>query len=102
VNLFASQIWRARDKPRYYPAWIAILCTTFTTSPFILQVIGFILNRRNKARKEYLEDIRLGKINDDQGIVTSVNADGNTVKKIVDISMLDLTDLENKKFIYPL
>lgn len=39
---------------------------------------------------------------EDYGFVETVDEDGNAKRTKVDISMLDLTDLENKKFIYPL
>ncbi|ONH66210.1 High affinity cysteine transporter [Cyberlindnera fabianii] len=102
VNLIAPQIWSAKDKPRYYPAWIVIIVCSYTAAPLILQVIRFILSRRNKERYQYLKDIELGNAKDEKGIVTVKDEEGNSIEKEVDVSMLDLTDLREQKFIYPL
>lgn len=93
---------RAKDKPRYHLAWTICIVLSWFVAPLILQVIRFILSRRNKQRRQFLQDIEDGKIEDEHGFVTSYDSDGNEVKTEVDISMLDLTDLQNKRFIYPL
>lgn len=102
VNLVAPQIWRAKDKPRYHLAWIIMIVCSWFLAPLILQIIRFILSRRNKERLKLLKDIEENKTEDHQGFVTSYDEEGNEIKTEVDISMLDLTDLQNKKFIYPL
>lgn len=101
-NLIAPQIWRAKDKPRYHLAWTICIVLSWFVAPLILQIIRFVLSRRNKQRRQFLQDIGDGKIEDEHGFVTSYDSDGNEVKTEVDISMLDLTDLQNKRFIYPL
>ncbi|CCH45860.1 putative membrane protein [Wickerhamomyces ciferrii] len=101
-NLAAPQIWKAKDKPRYRPAWIIMIICSWFLAPLILQVIRFILARRNKQRLQLLQDIKDGKIEDPHGFITSIDEEGNKIKTEVDVSMLDLTDWENKKFIYPL
>lgn len=102
VNTIAPQIWRAQDKPRYYLAWGIQIGGSWVAAPIILLVIRQILSRRNKARKQLLQVIDSGKIEDETAFVTTVDENGNEIKEKVDISMLDLTDLQNKKFIYPL
>nr|QFR37182.1 MFS transporter [Cyberlindnera americana] len=101
-NFIAPQLWRAKNKPRYYPAWIVIIICSFTLSPIILQIIRYILSKRNKERLQYLENIRLGKTFEDRGHIADVDDEGNAIEREVDLSMMDLTDLQNKKFIYPL
>lgn len=102
VNLFAPQIWRAKDAPRYYLAWGIQIVGSWFLAPLILQVIRYILSRRNKERKQLVQDILEGKVEDENGYVTKVDENGVAKRVKVDVSMLDLTDLENKKFIYPL
>lgn len=101
-NLIAPQIWREKDKPRYHLAWIVMIVLSWFVAPLTLQVIRFILSKRNKQRRVLIQDIEDGKIEDDHGFVTSYDSEGNEIKTEVDISMLDLTDLQNKRFIYPL
>lgn len=102
VNMVAPQLWRSKDKPRYYPAWAVMNVGSWFLAPLVLQVIRFILSRRNKVRLQLIKDIEEGKVDDEHGFVTSYDEDGNEIKTEVDISMLDLTDLQNKRFIYPL
>lgn len=102
MNMLAPQFWRQQDQPRYYMAWGLIIAFTCVLSPCTLQLIRFILSRRNKERLQLLKDIADNRVEDTTGFVIEIDDDGNEVKKSVDISMLDLTDLQNKKFIYPL
>lgn len=102
VNMIAPQIWRSQDKPRYYMAWGIQIGGSWFAAPLILLWIRYILSRRNKERKQLLQDIAEGKVEDETGFVTTVDENGNEIREKVDISMLDLTDLENKRFIYPL
>ncbi|CEP24425.1 unnamed protein product [Cyberlindnera jadinii] len=83
-------------------AWGLIIAFICVLSPCTLQLIRFILSRRNKERLQLLKDIADNRVEDTTGFVIEIDDDGNEVKKSVDISMLDLTDLQNKKFIYPL
>lgn len=101
ANLISPQIWVAADGPRYYPAWIVQIVISWTGAPVLLLVIRWILTKRNKERREWIaEQEALGK--QPVGLLEHVGEDGQVVQVEVDISMLDLTDLENKYFIYPL
>ena len=100
-NIIAPQIWISRDSPRYYGAWVAQILVSWVGTPIILLIIHFILSRRNKERRAWIaEQAALGKHH--HGYVEQKNDDGDLVKVEVDISLLDMTDLENKFFIYPL
>lgn len=89
ANIISPQIWRSKDAPRYIPAWIVQIVLSFFLAPLIALVIWFILRKRNADRLTYAAE--------GHGVV---EVDGQAVK--TNIAMLDLTDLENKTFIYPL
>ncbi|CAM1500613.1 Fc.00g097750.m01.CDS01 [Cosmosporella sp. VM-42] len=100
-NIISPQIWAARDAPRYYGAWIAQIVISWVGAPLCLLVIHWILSRRNKERREWIAaQEALG--NKATGLVEESDEEGATVKVEVDISLLDLTDLESKYFIYEL
>ncbi|KAI9926180.1 hypothetical protein ASPWEDRAFT_53422 [Aspergillus wentii DTO 134E9] len=98
-NLVSPQIWVPSAAPRYYGAWISMIVVSWAGTPAILFVIHFILARRNKQRREWLTEL-----SDDEreGCVEQVDESGAVVRRKVDLAMLDLTDLENKLFVYPL
>jgi MFS family permease len=101
ANIISPQIWVAHDHPRYYSAWIVQIVIAWVGTPAILFTIRFILSRRNAERRLWIaEQEALG--NNGEGYVEQVDETGNLVKNKVDIALLDLTDLENKYFIYPL
>ena len=101
ANLISPQIWVPRDAPRYYPAWIMQIVISWVGAPAILLVINFILTRRNKARSVWIaEQEALGKTR--TGVIEQVDERGEKSEVEVDISLLDLTDLENRWFFYPL
>jgi MFS family permease len=101
ANIISPQIWVASDHPRYYPAWIIQIVIAWVGTPAILLTIRFILSRRNNERRKWIaEQEALG--NDGEGYVEQLDDEGNLVKQKVDLVLLDLTDLENKYFIYPL
>ncbi|OQU98810.1 hypothetical protein CLAIMM_04538 [Cladophialophora immunda] len=101
ANLISPQIWVPRDAPRYYSAWIVQIVISWVGTPAILLVINWILSRRNKERRAWIaEQQAAGKTR--TGVIDQIDADGNRIEVEVDISLLDLTDLENKYFIYPL
>lgn len=94
ANIISPQLWNPKDSPRYYPSWIVQIVVSFFLNIVILLAIRFILAKRNKERYQLRDSGNAGKF----GIVT---LDEGTTEK-VNTAMLDLTDLENKKFIYPL
>lgn len=99
-NIISPQMWQAKYSPRYRVPWIIQIIFAWFLSPLVLLLIRYILNKRNKIRLEILEK---GENDDlDYGYIDSVNEEGKVVSKKVDVSMLDLTDLENIRFIYPL
>ena len=93
-NLVSPQIWVPSAGPRYYGAWISMIVVSWVGTPAILCVIWYILTKRNKARRESNE------VEEREGCVEQVDNGVVTTKK-VDVALLDLTDLENKSFVYP-
>lgn len=92
ANIISPQLWQERDAPRYVPAWIVQIVLSFTIAPSLIGVVWFILKRRNTERLAALtEGDRIGYVEDESG-----------QKVEVDVATLDLTDLEDKTFIYPL
>ena len=92
-NIISPQLWQGRDAPRFIPAWVVQIILSFSFAPAIAIVIWFILHRRNK--------IRLAKINDfDEDDKKTINFENE--KTVATVAQLDLTDLENENFIYPL
>ena len=101
ANIISPQIWVESDGPRYYGAWSAQIVVSWTLAPAILVLIRHILSRRNIERHAWIaEQTALG--NEGHGFVEKTGEDGELIKEKVDVSFLDLTDLENKFFIYPL
>lgn len=91
-NIISPQLWQARDGPRYVPAWIVQIVLSFSVAPALIGVVWFILSRRNKERLAAMKDgDRTGYVKDESGEMISV-----------DMALLDMTDLEDKTFIYPL
>lgn len=92
ANIISPQLWQERDAPRYVPAWVVQIVLSFSIAPALIGIVYFILRRRNKERLAAMKDgDRIGYVEDDEG------------KKVeVDVAALDLTDLEDKTFIYPL
>lgn len=99
-NIISPQLWKSGG-PRYYGAWITQIVVSFTMAPLILLLIRYILSKRNKERRQWIaEQAALG--NHGEGYVEQINDGGETVRVKVDVAMLDLTDLENMFFLYPL
>ncbi|KAK7409657.1 hypothetical protein QQX98_008172 [Neonectria punicea] len=99
-NIISPQLWKAGG-PRYYGAWITQIVVSFTMTPILLLTIRYILSKRNKERRQWIaEQATLG--NHGEGYVEQTDGSGETHKVKVDVAMLDLTDLENKFFLYPL
>lgn len=93
ANLISPQLWQEKDGPRYIPAWIVQIVFSFFAAPALALVIWYILNKRNIERKTVMEKQGKGK-----GYVVD-ELDGEIE---VEKAVLDLTDLENDTFIYPL
>ncbi|KUL90691.1 hypothetical protein ZTR_00027 [Talaromyces verruculosus] len=99
ANIISPQIWVSKDGPRYYPAWIVQIVVSWVGTPVTLLVIRYILSRRNKERREWIAQQQASRA---LGVVKQVDDEGREVQTTVDLAFLDLTDLENKYFIYPL
>lgn len=98
-NIVSPQIWKGNQTNRYYGAWSIQIVLAWFGAPLVAGVITLILRARNKQRRQYIQE------NPDAIYGTVVKLDPVTGKEIterVDIGTLDLTDLENKTFIYPL
>lgn len=94
-NMISPQLWQDSDAPRYYPAWIVQIVLSFTVAPILTCIAWYVLWRRNRERKAALE---ANSIDEDIGYVQG--DDGSAIE--VNRAALDLTDLEDKAFIYPL
>lgn len=107
-NLVSPQIWVPAAKPRYYGAWISMVIVSWTGTPIVLLVIRWILIRRNQERRAWIAEKSASEGSDGERdgesgyVVVDVEEDGVVVRRKVKVEMLDLTDLENKEFIYPL
>jgi len=64
-------------------------------------VIRVILSTRNRERRQWIQE-QQAQGNSSEGYVERLDDAGNLIKEKVDLALLDLTDLENKYFIYPL
>ncbi|KAI9830033.1 MAG: hypothetical protein M1819_005863 [Sarea resinae] len=101
ANIVSPQIWQSNAAPRYYAAWIVQIVISWVGTPVVLLVIRWILARRNAERRIWIAEQEAAG-HTGAGYVEQADDDGEVVKVEVDISLLDLTDLENKYFIYPL
>lgn len=100
-NLVSPQIWVPSTGPRYYGAWVSMIVVSWVGTPAILFVIRYTLEKRNKERKAWIAG--LGEGERDGGFVEQLDKEtGEMVLRKVDLAMLDLTDLENKFFVYPI
>ncbi|KAK2595207.1 hypothetical protein QQS21_007060 [Conoideocrella luteorostrata] len=102
-NLLAPQIWAPKDAPRYYSAWVVQLVLSWIGTPMILLIIRHILLKRNKARKAWASGLtEEERRRHEFGHVEQLDEAGQLTRREVPIQMLDLTDLENPFFIYPI
>ncbi|OCF31446.1 hypothetical protein I316_06848 [Kwoniella heveanensis BCC8398] len=103
ANLIGPQIWVPRDGPRYYGAWIAQIVISWVGTPVVLYIIHFVLARRNRERIAWATSLGEDEKTNVEGEVEQFDeATGEIVRRKVDIALLDMTDLQNKRFIYPL
>ncbi|KAB5533468.1 putative allantoate permease of the major facilitator superfamily [Coniochaeta sp. 2T2.1] len=102
-NLVSPQIWVPSAAPRYYGAWVSMIIVAWVGTPAILFVISFILKRRNAERKAWAASLTAEEREKEEGgcVEEIDDVTGEVVKRKVELAMLDLTDLENKFFIYP-
>lgn len=101
ANIISPQIWVARDAPRYYPAWAVQIVVSWVGTPTLLLIIRFILARRNDQRKLWIQQQKaLGDLG--TGYITQDGENGEKLLIQADVAALDLTDLQNKHFLYPL
>jgi MFS family permease len=91
ANIISPQLWREKDSPRYVPAWVVQIVLSFGISPIIAMAIWYVLKSRNTQRLQEMDKL------DKVGIIQ----DGDK-EVVVCLASLDLTDLENKTFLYPL
>lgn len=95
ANIIAPQLWQAKDGPRYYSAWIVQIVFAFFLAPLSALLIRFILKRRNERRL-----VTPG--NEPASGIITIGGDVSPTKLKAGLALLDLTDLENERFIYPL
>ncbi|CCH42845.1 putative membrane protein [Wickerhamomyces ciferrii] len=91
ANIISPNLWNPKNSPRYYTSWIVQIIVAFFLNGVILLTIRYILKKRNEERLHATDFEDDYYVENDEGI-----------SEKVDIAMLDLTDLENKRFIYPL
>lgn len=103
ANLISPQLFLDKDKPRYKTAWACMIVFSWILAPTMLLVIRFVLANRNKKRIALWEKDKLeGNTEREYGYIDHVDESGVISKEKVPVSMLDITDLENERFIYPL
>ncbi|KAG0670364.1 hypothetical protein C6P45_002497 [Maudiozyma exigua] len=90
ANIISPQLWQGKDAPRFVPAWVVQIVLSFFVAPSLALVIWFILRRRNIERSSKID------------ITTDRYLDISGEKVVANGAQLDLTDLENSQFIYPL
>ncbi|PLB49758.1 permease of the major facilitator superfamily [Aspergillus steynii IBT 23096] len=98
-NLVSPQIWVESAGPRYYGAWVSMIVVSWVGTPAILGVVHWILSRRNREREEWAAELSE---DEREGCVEQLDESGQVVRRKVDLAMLDLTDLENRLFVYPI
>lgn len=97
ANIISPQLWQGNQAPRYRIAWTIQIVFSWGLTPVLGYIIEAILKSRNKKRLATGADEK-----DPKGAVTVTDADGNEITEEVPIANLDLTDRQNKYFIYPL
>lgn len=102
-NIISPQLWKGNQgskegEPRYYAAWSVQIVLAWTGAPLAAFIIMSILKSRNKKRLSLISssEYKTGTV------VKYDEVTGEEIYEEVDIANLDLTDLENERFIYPL
>ena len=88
--------------PRYYAAWGVQLGIAWFGSSLILLTIRYILAKRNNERVKDLTYDSDGNVIMKRYEYLESGSDAESGKRETDVSDFDLTDFENKEFIYPL
>jgi hypothetical protein len=103
ANLISPQIWVPSDAPRYYRAWITQIVVSWVGTPLILLIIRHILLKRNAERRAWAASLTENERRGLQlGEVEHTDEDGVVTRRQAPVAMLDLTDLQNRFFIYPI
>lgn len=93
-NIISPQMWTDSTGPKYIPAWVVMIVVSWFAAPGLIGTVGLVLRHRNKERHAYIkrhpEEL--------QGHIFGENGEDILVPK----SALDLTDLEDKTYIYKL
>jgi MFS family permease len=101
ANLCSPQIWVPKDVPRYYGAWISMIVVSWLGTPTILFIIQFILKHRNLQRRLWASALsNERRVAYNFGVIEQLDENGALVRRMVEITMLDMTDLENLFFVY--
>lgn len=98
-NMIAPQLWV--NGPRYRPAWIIQIVLGWFGSSVMLALIRIILARRNKEKRKHLKFDENGSIVSEEVEYVS-KSDTEKGPSKAKVSDFDLTDFENKEFLYPL
>mgnify|MGYP000853967745 FL=1 len=99
-DIIAPQMWVTG--PRYYAAWGVQLGIAWFGSSLILLTIRYILAKRNNERVKDLTYDSDGNVIMKRYEYLESGSDAESGKRETDVSNFDLTDFENKEFIYPL
>ncbi|CEP64007.1 Yct1p LALA0_S10e00122g [Lachancea lanzarotensis] len=103
-NIISPQIWREKDAPRFFPAWIVQIILSFGLAPCILIFIWWKLRGRNQQRLLSMDQTlkRLSEKYELSNDRTDEFKNGSNANVVSNLAVLDLTDLENESFLYPL
>lgn len=88
ANIISPQLWQEKDSPRFVPAWVVQIVLSFVTAPVVLAITWYIFAQRNKKRQRVERKTALVRVGDEEVEVP--------------VAALDLTDLEDESYIYPL
>ncbi|KAJ0420827.1 major facilitator superfamily domain-containing protein [Aspergillus carlsbadensis] len=102
-NIISPQLWNAGGAPRYYGTWAAQIVVSWVGTPVCLLGVRWVLVRRNRERIAWIREREAAGVSAVSAFLTKGGGGADDgARKEVDVAMLDLTDLENRQFIYPL